>query len=273
MAPLFIYFYKQDTFFAQWDVLIILALFHSAFSVMGALVFMPSTQSLEKWLLRIIPDDSPPILKYLDDANLEFPNIAIQSAQTVQYYIFFEIFSMLNQVFQDGTTPSQHKIQQLDKIILQLELYLEKINIPRTVANSNDFTGLLRVMVYLRVLRSDLENIDYALLLRTQPAVLQTALDYSHILESYIQKQEQLGNSENLGQLRNELNNLKKWSSQHRAEIREKILQHTEVNQLNAAKGIELLAAQRWIDRLVAHTYRFTNVLYESILKIGTEKK
>ena len=46
-----------------------------------------------------------------------------------------------------------------------------------------------------------------------------------------------------------------------------KILQHTEVNQLNAAKGIELLAAQRWLDRLVAHTYRFSNVLYESILK------
>jgi phosphate:Na+ symporter len=39
------------------------------------------------------------------------------------------------------------------------------------------------------------------------------------------------------------------------------------VNQLNAAKGIELLAAQRWLDRLVAHTYRFSNVLYESILK------
>ena len=42
----------------------------------------------------------------------------------------------------------------------------------------------------------------------------------------------------------------------------------SEVNQLNAAKGIELLAAQRWLDRLVAHTYRFSNVLYESILKM-----
>ncbi|BFM34479.1 MAG: hypothetical protein ACKO7M_10000 [Acinetobacter junii] len=62
-------------------------------------------------------------------------------------------------------------------------------------------------------------------------------------------------------------NSLKKWTSQHRAEIRQKILQHTEVNQLNAAKGIELLAAQRWLDRLVAHTHRFSNVLYESILK------
>lgn len=67
--------------------------------------------------------------------------------------------------------------------------------------------------------------------------------------------------------VRAKVSSLKKWTSQHRAEIRQKILQHTEVNQLNAAKGIELLAAQRWLDRLVAHTYRFSNVLYESILK------
>ena len=155
----------------------------------------------------------------------------------------------------------------IDEIILQLEAYLEKINVPYSHESNHDFVSLLRVMVYVRVLRSDLENIDYAILLRTQPAVLQTALDYKHIVESYIQQREQLGNPKNIEPMRNELNSLKKWTSQHRAEIRQKILQHTEVNQLNAAKGIELLAAQRWLDRLVAHTYRFSNVLYESILK------
>ncbi len=33
--------------------------------------------------------------------------------------------------------------------------------------------------------------------------------------------------------------------------------------QLNAAKTFELLAAQRWLDRLVAHSYRLINVLNE----------
>lgn len=89
LAPLFIYFYQQYTFFTQWDVLIILALFHTAFSVMGALVFMPATKQLEKWLLRILPNDLPAIMKFLDEANLEFSAIAVQSAQTVQYYILF----------------------------------------------------------------------------------------------------------------------------------------------------------------------------------------
>lgn len=210
LAPLFIYFYQQYTFFTQWDVLIILALFHTAFSVMGALVFMPATKQLEKWLLRILPNDLPAIMKFLDEANLEFSAIAVQSAQTVQYYILFEIFSFLSAAFQEGAMPSQRKIKQLDEIILQLEAYLEKINVPYSHESNHDFVSLLRVMVYVRVLRSDLENIDYAILLRTQPAVLQTALDYKHIVESYIQQREQLGNPKNIEPMRNELNSLKK---------------------------------------------------------------
>ena len=91
-------------------------------------------------------------------------------------------------------------------------------------------------------------------------------LDYSHILETYIQNTDDLLKTTNIEQLHIELNNLKKWTSQHRADIRSKILEFTDVNQMNASKGVELLAAQRWMDRLVAHTYRFSNVLYEGKL-------
>lgn len=128
-------------------------------------------------------------------------------------------------------------------------------------------------MVYIRVLRSDLEKIDHAILLRTQPAILQIALDYSHILESYIQNINHLENQQHLEKLRTDLNALKKWASKHRAEIRSKVLEYTLLNQLSAAKSLELLAAQRWIERLVAHTYRFTNVVYEGDLNIPESLK
>jgi hypothetical protein len=31
---------------------------------------------------------------------------------------------------------------------------------------------------------------------------------------------------------------------------------------------VELLAAQRWMDRLIAHSYRFSNVMYERLLEV-----
>ena len=67
--------------------------------------------------------------------------------------------------------------------------------------------------------------------------------------------------------LNTELSNLKKWTEDQRAENREKVLQYTAVNQLNAATGLELLAAQRWLDRVIAHAQRLANVLVENSRK------
>lgn len=39
------------------------------------------------------------------------------------------------------------------------------------------------------------------------------------------------------------------------------------MNQLNAAAGLELLAAQRWLDRVIAHAQRLANVLVDNSRK------
>ncbi len=74
-------------------------------------------------------------------------------------------------------------------------------------------------MVYVRVLHNDLERLDNAILLRTQPAIFQLALDYCNILESYFSHIEQLANNNGsvIENLRADLNQLKKWTSSHRA--------------------------------------------------------
>ena len=264
LAPLFVYLYQDTGFLSQFDPLILLALFHTAFSLLGACVFMPTISQLEKLLIKLIPEEKSAILACLDESSLSIPSVAIQSAEKVQNSILIEMFNILHAVFKDGVTPTKSTLSNLDHHIFQLEKYLGKITVPNNHEFKAIFISLLRVMIYVRVLRSDLENIDYAVILRTHPAVLQLGLDYSHILETYIQSTDDLLKTANIEQLHIELNNLKKWTSQHRADIRSKILEFTDVNQMNASKGVELLAAQRWMDRLVAHTYRFSNVLYES---------
>lgn len=132
LAPVFIYICKNIPFFAHWDVLVVLALFHTFFSIMGALIFMPITKQLEKWIKSILPEDFPSILKWLDEASLEVPVIALKYAQKVQRHILLEIFSILSSVFQEGGIPAQQRIKKMDEIIFQLELYLGKINIPQS---------------------------------------------------------------------------------------------------------------------------------------------
>ncbi|WP_111860271.1 Na/Pi cotransporter family protein [Acinetobacter sp. CFCC 10889] len=267
LAPCLLWLYQHVSWLSRWDSLVIVALFHTLFSVLGAAIFMPVLKRFEQWVIRLLPEDSPSILNCLDDASLQLPIVAIQAAETVQHHILFEIFNNLHKVFRDGILPHPSELKVLDEIILQLERYLEKITITHNPELQQHFLAILRVMVYVRVLRSDLAQIDNAVLLRMHPAILQLALDYSHILDSYIENIAHLSEHAQIEKLRTELNSLKKWASKHRAEIRSEVLEYTVLNQLSAAKSLELLAAQRWIERLIAHSYRFSNVLYEELIQ------
>ncbi len=123
--------------------------------------------------------------------------------------------------------------------------------------------SLLRILVYLKVLRSDLENLEYVLNIRTQPAIYQIALDFIQIVENEGNIRLGLSSSDDLQQLYVELENLKQWSKQHHAELREKINSYASTYQLNAVKTLELLAAHRWLERLISHSLRLVNVLKE----------
>lgn len=265
LAPIFIALTQQVAYFQNFDLVILLAIFHTTFSLMGAAIFMPMIKQLETLIIALLPDDSPSILACLDEASLQVPSAALQSARQVVHYCLFEIFSMLTLLFKEGILPKQKQLDELDHVIAQVEEYLEKVALVGHSELKKSFMALLRVMIYVRVLRSDLEHANNGLLLRTQPMVYQLALDYVHIIESYLQHHMQLTEPELIAQLRDELNNLKKWTSNHRAEIRSKLMEYSELHQLSAAKGLELLASQRWMDRLIAHSYRFSNVLYESL--------
>ena len=89
-------------------------------------------------------------------------------------------------------------------------------------------------------------------------------LDYIHVLDNHFQYVDEFNRLTEVASLNRELLNLKQWVEEQRAEAREKVIEYATVQHLSAARSLELLAAQRWLDRLIAHTQRLANVLQET---------
>lgn len=267
LVPLFIWGY-QYTWMGSLDAVIVVAAFHTAFSVFGALLMMPNLTKIECHIVKVLPDTSPSVLKYLSDASLEHSTTALQAAERVIYITLFNIFSIFNHAIRDDLLPNHLKLRQIDDVIQHLNIFLEKIIVPEKQFDKLRYLTLLRVTVYLRVLRSDLETIKNIRLIRTQPIMYQLALDYSNILENHIHDINTFGSRENISDLRTELGHLKRWTSVHRVETRNHLQEYAVKQQLSAAKNLELLSCQRWIERVIAHTYKFSNVLFESLTEI-----
>lgn len=56
-------------------------------------------------------------------------------------------------------------------MLIQVQRYLEEMSISENEADQQRLMAMLRLMVYLRVLRSDLENITLANVIPCQPAI------------------------------------------------------------------------------------------------------
>jgi phosphate:Na+ symporter len=89
------------------------------------------------------------------------------------------------------------------------------------------------------------------------------ALDFLNILEHYVTHPDFLENAEKIESFKQEVTNLKQWSDEHRTALREEVMQYATLNRLSAARSLKLLAAKRWLDRLIAHTKRLSKVLAE----------
>ena len=267
LKPLFLELTQNQRLMATWDNVVIVAAFHTAFSICGTLIILPFIRQFEKLILKIIPDQTQSILCYLDQASLSVPALAIHAASKVIYHSLYDVLVMLKLAIQEGRLPSKVRLLQLDEVLIQVQRYLEEMSISENEADQQRLMAMLRLMVYLRVLRSDLENITLANVIRTQPAIYQVGLDFVQILDEHLKEMDDFDVHSHVLSLHTELSNLKKWTEDQRAENREKVLQYTAVNQLNAAAGLELLAAQRWLDRVIAHAQRLANVLVDNSRK------
>ncbi len=263
LVPLFLWLYQPQYFLSSWDHVVIVAAFHTAFSVCGALFFMPLLRPFERLLVKYIPAHEDSLLQALDEASLAVPAVAINTAEQVIFKTILTQYAWIVKAIKSAELVSANELKQQDELIHKLQDYLEKIVVPENSADQNRLFNVLRMMVYLKVLRSDLENLKHVVSIRTQPTIHQIALDFIQILENAGTVMPDIDSSEDLSQLYIEMGHLKQWSKQHRSELREKINIYASTYQLNAAKTLELLAAQRWLDRLVAHSHRLINVLNE----------
>lgn len=270
LMPAFLWLYKNNAYVSNWDNIILVAAFHTCFSLMGIFIFIPFLKQIESLITRLIPDHSPSVLQMLDRSSLSVPALAINAASKVMNYCIFDVLSMIKKMIQESIRPSNDQLAKIDEYILALQFYLSEIPILENEKEQKNLIYLLRIMVYLRVLRSDLGSMTSYAEMSTEPSLYHLALDYVQILDNHLKEAQDLISAKNMQDLDFDLNNLKQWNEAHRSEIRNDIVHYSQKHQLNAAYSLELFAAQRWLDRLIEHSQRLAKVLSEKY-QIKTE--
>lgn len=170
LVPIVLWIYENIKFITSFEPIIIVAAFHTVFSLCGALLFMPFLEQIKALIYKLIPSDEDILLSCLDDSSLSFSSVAISNTTNVIHQTISLQLNWIASGLKEGHIPSPQQIKQQDVLIERLEEYLSKIIVIEKSKDQDDLFQLLRTMVYLKVFRSDIEQMAYVKQLRTQPA-------------------------------------------------------------------------------------------------------
>ncbi|MHA3893113.1 Na/Pi cotransporter family protein [Acinetobacter sp. GXMZU3951] len=261
LSPGFLWLYQHVPLIHSIDQVLIVAAFHTCFSLLGALIFMPFIHAFEQILVKLLPEHEVSLTRYLDDSLYSVPALAIAATERVLLHSIADIYRLFIKFIRGEIVTPMINTNELDSTLKTVESYLNEMSVPQSSADQQHLILLLRLMVYTRVLRNDLKEVTQIDLLKKQQILQELPLALAEHLEKQIAYLQTEPFAKFPVDLVNELVGLEQSSNEQQVFLRQKIM-HASVNhQLTAAQTLDLLAAQRWIVHLIAHTQRVTLLL------------
>ncbi|MBE0543028.1 MAG: Na/Pi cotransporter family protein [Verrucomicrobia bacterium] len=110
LVPLFVYGVRQagQTLELQFGV-VILAAFHSGFTLLAGLIFLPVVKDFSKLVEGLVPERGPILTRHLDASLVEVPEIAIEAVRRTLLEVYADILEAIERAIHDGiaSTPER----------------------------------------------------------------------------------------------------------------------------------------------------------------------
>lgn len=261
LLPLSVYWVNElEIRRSSVDLPLALAAFHTLFSVVGAIVFLPQAGLLAKIASRMAPEREPEGTRKLDSALLSDPALAITAVEKTLRMGLADACHFLARRMTGQVIATNRSGMPLDKLIAEIDAYLEDLAVPQSPDDQARLQNLLILMDQIRVLNDDIESVGSAQALQHQPELQALANKLAATLET---SSAQFMN-ENIplqeGVI-DELSQVSHWVHEQQSTARRLVVEAAATYAISPAAALEQLAAQRWLERLAKHTMRIAQTL------------
>lgn len=262
LMPAMLWMLTHWSWAATWDNTIIIAAFHTAFSLMGAMIFMPFIPQLQGVISKLIPEKEVETIRYLDESLFSMPSLAIATAQDSICHCLADMYRLLIKAGRGEIIGAMINTKELDHVLLKVDEYLKKMPVPQAQADQQRLIELMRLIVYTRVVREDLQHTANLDILRAHFDT-EDLKEFIGIIEKLVLYFRQTPVQKIPVQ---DVENLERFSAQikiHQPAIRQNIVAQSATSQVKAADALDLIIAQRWLERLAKHTAKMAILLKE----------
>ncbi|MDO5104033.1 MAG: Na/Pi cotransporter family protein [Lautropia sp.] len=272
LQPLFLYVLKHWAPLANLDQALALAAFHTLFSVVGALVFLPQRKLMTRLTRRLVKDSVPPALRHLDKSLLDTPALAIAAAEkTLRQGLAYTCHMLSQRLLGQVVTPSKRR-PSLEAVLEAVDAYLAKLSVPQSTGDQQRLMQLLLLMDQTRVFAADLDAIVYAHYLQGVPALEEPTKRLAAVLAQCAKGLTGDASKTLPEDLTSELQGINAWMHEHQHSTRRDVVEGAVNTRISTTTALDQLTAQRWLERLTKHLSRIAETLAEGRGEAATKE-
>lgn len=268
LLPLFVYLVDAAPGLTAGDAALVIALFHTVFNLLGVLLFLPFVHSFARAIERLIPERGPELTRYLDDSVTETPSVAAEAARRTVKAIANVMFEEAEAVIERSSqhakleerlSAARHALRDTRRFLSQTpglssseSAYVQHVS---TLHALEHLERLVAALGQAEPFRSVGDEAKLERLRRLTSVILRELLDALAEAE----EDDPAAVETLLSRVAEKASDV---ASERRA-LRPDILDTLAAGELPPDRGLEVLEAARWLDRVAYHAWRIAQHLYQ----------
>lgn len=264
LQPLFLFVLKHWTPLANLDQALALAAFHTIFSVLGALIFLPQSRLLTRLTRRLVRESVPPALRHLDKSLLGTPALAIAAAEKTLCQGLAHTCQMLARRLQGQMVSPGKRRPSLHELLVAVDAYLARLPVTPSVAEQQRLMQLLLLMDQTRVFCADLDAIVYTNYLQMMPGLREPTQRLARVLERSAAGLSDEGGMRLDAACVTELREISHGIHAQQHSARREVVENVVSSHTSTSMALDQLTAQRWLERVTKHLARIAETLSEN---------
>lgn len=242
-----------------------IAAFHTAFSILGAAIFLPIVPQFAAFIERRVKLRGPRLTQNLDSSLHQVPAVAIEAARRVLKEIGAALFENLASILRGHAGwRGEGRLDEVQTALEETRKFLGRV--PPPESQGFDFhrqISTIHALDHLERLAIDMRDADSLEALRRDEGLSAVARDMAAMLAD-LTAQIRAPELEPDAARAEEFS---KHLADERRTARPAILEATAAKKIDAEEALAELRAQRWLDRLAYHVWRASHHLREMTRK------
>lgn len=253
-------FFKYFLQFSVWFTTLIvdgvdqplaLAIFHTVFSVVGMLIFLPILGPFSRLLIRIIPEKENKLTKGLEPGIVEIPSLAIDVSFKTAHKMLRQLMMALIDIMKEKklTVNFEKQISEVEEAIPVLLDFCDKIQ----TTNSKERKKLICLL-------HAIDHLSRLIKVLREPNRIESMKLQEHLTEQWlntlISVEEKMKDESKIRDISIEFEQTSQYTASARRQKRNEYFERMAVNETETELGVAKVDALLWVDRLVFHFWR-----------------